>query len=256
MIEIARHHLTRIVVAIDPAVTSGEDSDETGIVIAGRGPHQPSTCRLGDLCQGHGYVLADLSCRVAPREWAKVAVAAFHDWQADRIVAEVNNGGDMVGETIRAVDVGVPYRQVRATRGKLLRAEPASALYDQGRVHHLGVFSELEDQQTTWTPDANWSPDRLDALVWALTELGLIGDQGAAFIAAWKTEISQRASAGPPELAHLPKHLAADDPVPLARGCQHRWREEPNGLTYCVICGGHRIAEAADTLAQPPQSRS
>ena len=194
MFEVQLHDLRRIVVGIDPAVTSGEDSDDTGIVVVGRGPCQPDACKLDrSLCPGHGYVLADLTCHVAPREWARRAVAAFYEWDATRIVAEVNNGGDMVGDTIHAVDPSVPYRQVRASRGKQMRAEPASALFDQGRCHMLGVFPKLEEQMTTWTLDAKWSPDRLDALVWALVELGLIGAQGHAFLTAYKDEVAGQA---------------------------------------------------------------
>jgi phage terminase large subunit-like protein len=201
MIEIAFEDLRRITIGVDPAVTSGEDSDDTGLVVVGRGPCQPETCKLDrSICTGHGYVLADLTCHVAPREWARRAVAAYYEWDAGRIVAEVNNGGDMVGETIHAIDPGVPYRQVRASRGKQTRAEPASALFDQGRCHMLGVFSELEEQMTTWTIDAKWSPDRLDALVWALVDLGLIGAQGAAFMTAWTSELDRRRAT-----AHIPK---------------------------------------------------
>lgn len=232
MIEITRGDLKRVVVALDPAVTSGEDSDDTGIVVVARGPCQPSTCKLdANHCPGHGYVLEDLTCHVAPREWARRAVHAYHKWSADRIVGEVNNGGDMIGEAIHAVDPAVPYRQVRATRGKQLRAEPASALYDQGRVHHLGSFPELEDQQVTWTLDARWSPDRLDALVWGLTELGLIGSTGAAFITAWKTERDANAAVLPKPAAHV--RLVEYEPSPLRNGCRHRWLEG-----QCVHCGG------------------
>jgi phage terminase large subunit-like protein len=203
-ISVTRSDFKRIVVAIDPAATSNEDSDDTGIVVVARGPHQPATCSL-DHCPGHGFVLEDCTCHLHPHGWAKVAIDAYDRWQADRIVAEVNNGGDMVAATIHAVRIGVPYSTVHATRGKQMRAEPISALYEQGRVHHLGVFPELEMQQTTWTPDATWSPDRLDALVWGLTELGLIGDQGHAFLTAYKREIEERAPATSPALAHLPR---------------------------------------------------
>lgn len=151
--------LTRVVVAIDPAVTSGEDSDETGIVVAGVG------------IDGAAYVLADLSGRFTPDAWANRALGALGQYQGDRIIAEVNNGGDLVERVLRTVDGSVPYRAVRASRGKQTRAEPVAALYEQGKVHHVGVFTELEEQLTTWTPDSGKSPDRLDALVWALTEL-------------------------------------------------------------------------------------
>ena len=151
--------LQRIVVAIDPAVTSGETADETGIIVAGQ-------------CDdGHAYILEDLSGRHSPAEWARCAVRAFHRYGADRIIGEANQGGDLVERNLRVEDRRVPYRAVRATRGKWLRAEPIAALYEQGRVHHVGGFPELEDQMTGWEPGSSGSPDRLDALVWALTEL-------------------------------------------------------------------------------------
>lgn len=230
--------LRRIAVGIDPAVTSGEDSDDTGIVVVGRGPCQPSTCKLDrSICTGHGYVLADLTCHVAPREWARQAIAAYYEWGATRIVAEVNNGGDMVGETIHAVDPGVAYRQVRASRGKQMRAEPASALFDQGRCHMLGVFPELEDQMTTWTLDAKWSPDRLDALVWALVEVGLIGSQGAAFLAVYKDRLEQQRQKAqvPLELAALP---TLGDTGNGERVCQCRPGTRRFFAGRCTVCQG------------------
>lgn len=150
----------RMVVAIDPAVTSGEDSDETGIVVAGRTGSQ-------------AFVLADYTCRLSPDGWARRAVDAYHQHKADRIVAEANQGGDMVRTVLRTVDASVPVKLVHATRGKRVRAEPVAALYEQQRVFHTAVFPELEDQLVTWTPDSPSSPDRLDALVWALTDLDL-----------------------------------------------------------------------------------
>jgi phage terminase large subunit-like protein len=158
--------LARIVIAIDPAVTSGEDADETGIIAAGM-DHA-----------GEGYVLEDCSGRYQPHEWAAVAIGMYRRWKADRIIGETNNGGEMIESTIRMVDPNVSYKSVHASRGKVIRAEPISALYEQGRVHHVGVFSELEDQMSAFTSDfsrstAGYSPDRLDALVWALTELML-----------------------------------------------------------------------------------
>ena len=152
-------NLIRVVVAIDPAVTSGEESDETGIVVAGIGTDQ------------HFYILADKSLRASPDAWARVAVEQYHEHKADRVIAEANNGGDMITQLIRTVDGTVPVKKVTASRGKRVRAEPISALYEQGRVHHVGAFPTLEDQMVTWTPDVPKSPDRLDALVWALTEL-------------------------------------------------------------------------------------
>jgi phage terminase large subunit-like protein len=156
--------LVRIIIAIDPAVSSGEEADETGIIVAGKDAN------------GHGYVLADQSGRYPPTEWAKVAVRLYHRHNADRIVAEVNNGGDMVESTIRMIDPNVSYSAVRASRGKVVRAEPVAALYEQGRVHHIGAFPTLEDQCCSFTSDfdrkaAGFSPDRVDGLVWAMTEL-------------------------------------------------------------------------------------
>lgn len=236
-VEVAYEDLRRIAIGVDPAVTSGEDSDDTGIIVVARGPCQPSTCKLDrTICTGHGYVLADLTCHVAPREWARRAVAAYYEWGATRIVAEVNNGGDMVGETIHAVDPGVAYRQVRASRGKQMRAEPASALFDQGRCHMLGIFTELEEQMTTWTLDAKWSPDRLDALVWALVELGLIGAQGAAFMAYYKDQVSQAAQRPKVarELRAMPR-LGEETDLGTCR-CLPGTRRFFQGR--CTVCGG------------------
>tara|TARA_R100000426_G_scaffold87231_1_gene70911 strand:+ start:1167 stop:2417 length:1251 start_codon:yes stop_codon:yes gene_type:complete len=151
--------LTQIIVAIDPAVTANKNSDETGIIIVGKDANNSF------------YVLEDISGRYTPDKWARIAINAFYDWQADRIVAEVNNGGDLVERLLRNIDQGIPYRSVHATRGKILRAEPISALYEQRRVHHIGYFEELETQMCTYTGEGQSSPDRLDALVWGLTEL-------------------------------------------------------------------------------------
>lgn len=164
--------LRRVVVAIDPAVTADDDSDETGIVVAGVG-----LCRCNKgVAALHGFVLDDLSGRSHPGEWAKASVDAYKTFKADRIVAEVNQGGDMVESTIRTVDSKVAYRAVHAAKGKRLRAEPVAALYEQGKVHHVGSFAKLEDQMATWDPLLDdKSPDRVDALVYALTDLMLEG---------------------------------------------------------------------------------
>jgi phage terminase large subunit-like protein len=155
--------LQRIVIAIDPAVSTREGSDETGIIVAGK-------CD-----RGHGYVLEDLSGRYAPADWARTAVEAYHRHAADRIVAEVNQGGDLVEATLRMIDPNVSYSGVHASRGKFVRAEPVAALFEQNRVHLVGNFPLLEDQLTQFVPDLDrgrsGSPDRADALVWALTEL-------------------------------------------------------------------------------------
>lgn len=153
-------HLTRIVVAVDPSVTNTAESAECGIIVAGRDE------------RGDVYVLADSSRRDSPLGWATAAVAAYHTHDADRVVAEVNNGGDLVEALIRQADPAVPYKAVRAVRGKTVRAEPVAALYEQGRVHHVGCYDTLEDQMCGYVPGAK-SPDRLDALVWAVSELAL-----------------------------------------------------------------------------------
>lgn len=156
--------LVRIVVGVDPAASDNEGAAETGIIAAGIGT------------DGHGYVLDDLSLRASPAGWAAQVVAGYHKLKADRIVAERNNGGDMVAHTIRTADNTAAVRQVWAARGKLVRAEPIAALYEQGRVHHVGLFADLEDQLCGWVP-GDTSPDRLDALVWALTDL-MLDDRG------------------------------------------------------------------------------
>jgi phage terminase large subunit-like protein len=184
----AHPELIRVVVAIDPAATSGEHADETGIIVAGRD------------AAGHGYVLADASGHYPPAEWARIAVAAYHAQHADRIVAEVNNGGDMVEAMLRTTDPDVPFAAVHAAHGKVARAEPVAALYEQGRVHHLGAFAALEDQMCAFSSDfdrdvAGYSPDRVDALVWALTELFLEHHPGAAIAELYR----QRATEAQPK---------------------------------------------------------
>lgn len=158
--------LQRIIVAVDPAASSEEGSDETGIVCVGLARDPDGYNR--------GYVLADRSLRGSPDEWAKAAVALYREFEADRIVAEKNQGGEMVEAVIKAADRNVPVTLVHASRGKLVRAEPISALYEQNRVHHTRRFDELEDQMCMFSSDydrANGSPDRMDALVWGLTFL-------------------------------------------------------------------------------------
>jgi len=159
--------LNRMVVAVDPSGSTDEDtgSSECGIVVAGFSAHT-----------GHGYVTDDRSLRASPNGWARAAVAAYHEHRADRIVAERNFGGEMVRAVIQTVDPNVPVKLVNASRGKAIRAEPIASLYERERVHHVGVFRELEDQMCHWVPDAGFdSPDRMDALVWALTELMIDG---------------------------------------------------------------------------------
>lgn len=154
--------MVRVVVGVDPAVTSGEDSDETGIVVVGKG------------VDGNAYVLADRTCRLSPDGWARRTVEAHHEFAGDRVIGETNNGGDLIERVIRTVDPRIPYKKVHASRGKRVRAEPIAALYEQGRVFHVGALPELEDQMVSFVPEGmEGSPDRVDALVWALTELML-----------------------------------------------------------------------------------
>jgi phage terminase large subunit-like protein len=153
--------LRRVVVAVDPAATSTKSSDETGIIVAG-------ICALGN-----AYILKDLSGKYTPNAWAKQAVAAYHAHNADRIVAEGNQGGDMVQTIIHKDHPTIPYTKVTATRDKVLRAEPVLALYEQRRVFHVQTgLEKLEEQMCTYVPlESKKSPDRLDAMVWAITEL-------------------------------------------------------------------------------------
>jgi phage terminase large subunit-like protein len=171
--KVLRTHGRRAVVAVDPATTSGEDSDETGIVACARVPHTADILR--DLPEDarrfdHGFVLEDKSGRYSPMGWAETAVALYYELGADRIVAERNQGGDMVESTIRTVDPNVPVTLVWASKGKQPRAEPISALYEQNRVHHMGTFPELESEQTSWVPGED-SPNHMDAAVWGFTDL-------------------------------------------------------------------------------------
>ena len=161
-------NLERVYVAVDPAVSSNEGSDEHGIVVVGMARDADGYAR--------GYVLQDGTCRGSPEDWARKAVSLYRTWQADKIIAEKNQGGDMVESTIKTVDRSVPVKLVHASRGKVVRAEPISALYEQGRVHHVGRFDALEDQMCMFSADnlrsiSNGSPDRVDALVWGLTEI-------------------------------------------------------------------------------------
>lgn len=152
--------LARVLVAVDPAVTVTEESSETGIVVGGVSN------------AGHGYILEDLSLKDSPEGWARKAVNAYHEYNADGIVAEVNNGGDLVEYTIKTIDPEANVIKVRASRGKIARAEPVVSLYEQRRIHHTQVFAELEKQQREYTQGST-SPDRLDALVWLISALML-----------------------------------------------------------------------------------
>jgi len=175
--------LARIVVAMDPAVTSSEESDEWGIIASGQDGRDPA----------HFYLLADESGIYTPDEAAKQAVRLYHRLAADRLVGEANNGGDMIEALVRHQDANVAYKKVTASRGKQVRAEPVSALYEQGRVHHHGIFAQLEDQATSWNPKTDKdSPDRMDAMVWAITELA----EGSSGWAGFVKEEGEKAAAG------------------------------------------------------------
>lgn len=151
--------MAKVVVSIDPAVTNTSESDETGIVVCGSD------------AAGNGYVLADYSFRGSPLEWANKAVEAFDKHKADAILVEVNQGGDMVSAVLKQVRPSLPIREIRAHVGKRLRAEPVAAMYEQGRIHHIGMFPQLEDQMCVWTTDDPKSPDRIDAMVQAFSDL-------------------------------------------------------------------------------------
>jgi phage terminase large subunit-like protein len=169
--------LVRVVVGIDPAVTAKEGSNSTGIVVAGTD------------ARGHFYVLADNTQeRASPATWGTAAVTAYDDWKADAVIGETNNGGDLVEMNIKRINPHVRYKGVHASRGKIVRAEPIAGLYEQGRVHHVGEFPELEDQMCSFAPlmqDQADSPDRMDALVWAITELS--GNTGGHIRATGRT---------------------------------------------------------------------
>lgn len=154
--------IERILVAVDPAVSADKGSNETGIIVCGVGR------------DSRGYVLDDQSLVGTPQQWARQAIACFDYWEADNVVVEVNQGGDMVKHTLQSIRPELPIKEVRATRGKHVRAEPISALYSLGKISHVGTYSELENQMCMMTPDGyqgHGSPDRVDALVWALTGL-------------------------------------------------------------------------------------
>jgi predicted phage terminase large subunit-like protein len=152
--------LKRIVVAVDPAVTSNQGSDETGIVVVGLGEDD------------HLYVTGDYSGKYSPAQTARRIMQAYAEHEANIVIGEVNNGGDFIQEVLNLVGGGVSYKSVHASRGKFTRAEPVAFLYSQGRVNHCGKFPSLEDQMITWSPESgDKSPDRIDALVWGVTEL-------------------------------------------------------------------------------------
>ena len=177
--------LRRIVVALDPAVTSGESSDLTGIVAVGLGAED-----------GHAYVLADVSGRYSPLEWATKAIALYWKIGADRLVAETNMGGDMIEASLRNVDPNVSYKGIPARVGKIGRAEPVAAIYEQGRAHHVGLFLELETEMCAYTPTTKKSPDRMDALVHGIAEL-MLGVSNLGIIDYMRELVADQRAAGP-----------------------------------------------------------
>jgi phage terminase large subunit-like protein len=154
---------------MDPSTTSKLTSAEFGIMVVGLGTN------------GHIYLLDDLSERMTPNQAMKTAIRAYYEWDADRVIGEMNNGGDFIEALLRTEDEHVPYRTVNASRGKQVRAEPVSSIYEQMRAHHIGAYPKLEDQLCTWTPLDQESPDRLDALVWGVTELTQNADWSAMY---------------------------------------------------------------------------
>lgn len=168
-------YFDKIVVGVDPAGTSGAGANKTGIVVAGS---------QGD----NGTILEDATMSGTPMEWATRVVAAFDHWKADKVVVETNYGGEMVKQTLRTVRPSLPIREVSARRGKHARAEPIVALYEQNRIAHAGTFKELEEQMCSWVPDMGMdSPDRIDAMVWALTDL-LLGHKDSPAVVPFSAE--------------------------------------------------------------------
>lgn len=192
-VAIAPADLHRVVVGLDPNVKNRDHAelnrvpdvlDEAGIVVCATGDAPPGWIAPPECTMSggvHFYVLGDYSLDEGPNVWGNAAVKAYRDHAADRIIGEVNNGGDMVEATIRVVDQNVSYSSVTASRGKAIRAEPIAALYEQGRVHHVGFFPQLEDECCDFDPiTTTKSPNRMDALVWALTELS--ADESTGFL--------------------------------------------------------------------------
>lgn len=164
----AAHELRRVVVAVDPSGSAKETADEAGIVTVAT-----AICKCNGRDELHAFVLDDASGRYSPQDMGRKAIDAYWKFDADRLVAEDNFGGKIIEDLIQLIDRKVAYRAVRASRGKIVRAEPVAALYEQGRVHHVGMFSALEDEMCTFAPSVPTSPGRLDAMVWAITDLML-----------------------------------------------------------------------------------
>jgi phage terminase large subunit-like protein len=235
--------LRRIVVSIDPSVAVGADAGECGLIVAAL-----STA-------GEAFVLEDASAKMSPVDWARRAVALYREHGADRVVAESNQGGELVSSTIRTVDANVSLKLVHATRGKYLRAEPISSLFEQRRAHLVGTFPELEDQMCTFTPGSSGSPDRLDAMVWGLTELMLSSNSADLWI-DWYRGLAQRARIAlpPSERQELLPWRGGPKPQPAATGNEltkkyFEIRSEFSRLfdgspNVCERCGG-AIAEGS-----------
>ena len=170
-----RDEMDRLLVAVDPAVTFGDASDQHGIIVVGL-----KNIKRGAVTLKHGYVLDDRTLTGKVEDAARVAIQAYRDWAADRIIVETNNGGDWIETVIKNVNRDVNVKQVRASRGKLTRAEPIAALYAEGRIHHVGTFEKLEQEITEYVPSDNRaSPNRMDALVWGMTDVFDIGQKQA-----------------------------------------------------------------------------
>ena len=233
----------RVIVAVDPSGAAGRDderADEIGIVVAGKGD------------DGHAYVLADRSLRDAPHAWGRAAVRAYHDFHADRIIAEENFGGEMVRFVIRAADPHAPVQVISASRGKVLRAEPVSALYEQGLIHHVGRLAVLEDQLCAFTTQGyrgEGSPDHADALVFAVTELML--KDGAAIIEFYRRQAAEK-KAQREQAASTPAPPAAA--VPKSRGGAALARLQAPAGTSVVhgLSGTLYMADAGGVVAVQP----
>jgi phage terminase large subunit-like protein len=187
MIAITPDDFYRIVVGVDPSVTSGQNADETGIIVAASGPHQPSTCSI-ETCNAHAYVLQDATLTRSNKnsvdKWLDRVIEVYDAWNASLVVVEDNQGRELLEMSLRTKRPDLPIVRPNARENKKARAEPIVALYEQGRVHHVGdpsKFALLEEQMTTWIPGESGrgrvSPDRVDALVWAIAELNLQGSR-------------------------------------------------------------------------------
>jgi predicted phage terminase large subunit-like protein len=230
--------MQRVVVAIDPSGSGGEDADEAGIIVAGLG------------LDGQGYVIADLSAQLAPPEWARRAIDAYHVYKADRAIAETNYGADMVIATLAAVDPTVPVKAITSSRGKVLRAEPISTLFEQGRAHLVGTFPQLEDQLTSFTSDYNrardGSPDRCDAMVFALTEL-MCGQPVGGYFSVGSLLVHGEPIDIPHRVDYVFAVAATATKAPTEVGVVYV-ASTARGMTYPVVILDWDVREADETL--------